>query len=203
MSLLIEMSGMPATSPWFTWVVIPLLIFFARVADVSIGTLRLIFVSKGLKLLAPVLGFFEVIIWLLAISQIMQHLDNVICYLAYGLGFATGNYIGIYIDEKMSLGTVLIRVFPKKEADMLVENLRSVGYGVTATIVEGMSGSQKMLFSIVKRKDVKDFIGVVNAFNPATFYTIEDIRTAREGYFREGRQHSPFTHLSLLRRKGK
>ena len=99
----------------FTWVILPLLIFLARILDVSIGTMRLIFVSKGMKYLAPILGFFEVIIWLLAISQIMQHLDNVLCYVAYGLGFAMGNYLGIVLEEKMSIGTVLIRVIPQKE----------------------------------------------------------------------------------------
>ena len=104
----------------FTWVVLPVLIFLARIMDVSIGTLRLIFVSRGYKYYAPMLGFFEVIIWLLAIGQIMQHLDNFLCYLAYGLGFATGNYIGIYLDEKLSLGTVLIRIVSKTDTSGLI-----------------------------------------------------------------------------------
>ena len=79
----------------FTWVLLPILIFFARILDQSIGTMRLIFLSKGMKHIAPFLGFFEVIIWLLAIGQIMQHLDNWVCYVAYGAGFAMGNFIGI------------------------------------------------------------------------------------------------------------
>ena len=78
----------------FAWVILPLLIFLARVADVSMGTLRIIFVSKGLKYLAPIIGFFEVIIWLLAIRIIMQNLSNFMCYIAYGAGFAMGNYAG-------------------------------------------------------------------------------------------------------------
>ncbi|NTV83691.1 MAG: hypothetical protein HGA23_05250, partial [Bacteroidales bacterium] len=118
-------------SPLFTWVILPLLIFFARILDVSIGTLRLIFVSKGYKFYAPMLGFFEVIIWLLAIGQIMQHLDNFLCYVAYGLGFATGNYLGIYLDEKMSLGTVLIRVVPKMDTTNLINRLREESFGAS------------------------------------------------------------------------
>ena len=90
---------------WFTWVGLPILIFLARILDQSIGTLRLIFLSKGMKHIAPFLGFFEVIIWLLAVGQIMQHLDNWLCYVAYGAGFAMGNFIGISIEERLSLGT--------------------------------------------------------------------------------------------------
>lgn len=84
----------------FNWVVLPLLIAIARIMDVTIGTIRLIFVSRGYKYLAPLLGFAEVIIWLMAISQIMQHLDNIMCYIGYGAGFAAGNYIGIILVEK-------------------------------------------------------------------------------------------------------
>ncbi|MBN1340061.1 MAG: DUF2179 domain-containing protein [Bacteroidales bacterium] len=189
--------------PVFTWVIIPLLIFIARVMDVSIGTLRLIFIAKGFKLLAPILGFFEVIIWLLAISQIMQQLNNFMCYIAYGLGFAAGNYIGIVIDEKMSIGNVIVRVFPKENTMGLIDHLRENNFGVTAIDVEGKSGKYKMLFSIIKRKDAKEYIGMVNHFNPNVFYTVEDIKSVGEGYFRSSRQISPFSSFYFLRRKGK
>ena len=88
----------------FTYVILPLLIFLARIADVSIGTIRIVMVAKGQKMIAPILGFFEVLIWLLAISKIMQNLDNWVCYVAYGAGFATGNYIGMIIEEKLAMG---------------------------------------------------------------------------------------------------
>ena len=86
----------------FSWCVVPLLIFVARIMDVSIGTLRVIFVAKGYRIYAPILGFFEVIIWLLAIRQILNHINNPMCYLAYGLGFGVGNYVGIRLDERLS-----------------------------------------------------------------------------------------------------
>lgn len=189
-------------SPLFTWVVIPALIFVARVMDVSIGTLRLIFVSRGYKLMAPLLGFFEVIIWLLAISQIMQHLNNFMCYLAYGLGFAAGNYIGIIMDEKISIGYVIVRVFPKTGSDRLVSMLRDNGFGITVIEAEGKSGKHKMVFSIIKRKDAREYIRIVNEFNPDIFFTVEDIKAVRQGYFRTVGS-SPFSALHLLRRKGK
>jgi uncharacterized protein YebE (UPF0316 family) len=177
-------------SPLFTWVILPLLIFFARILDVSIGTLRLIFVSKGYKFYAPLLGFFEVIIWLLAIGQIMQHLDNFLCYIAYGLGFATGNYLGIYLDEKMSLGTVLIRVVPKMDTTDLINRLREQSFGASLVDIEGMTGKLKMIFTIVKRKDLKEVLGLIQEHNPQAFVTIEDVKTAREGYFRLARKRT-------------
>jgi len=187
----------------FTWVILPLLIFLARVMDVSVGTLRLIFVSKGFKFYAPLLGFFEVIIWLLAIGQIMQHLDNVMCYIAYGLGFAAGNYVGIILDEKMSIGTVLIRVVPKMDTSELIRHLGERNYGVTAVDVEGLTGKTKMILSIIKRKDIHEFVELIHRFNPHAFYTIEDIKAVQEGYFRSKRKYHSFHNHHFLRRKGK
>jgi len=191
------------SSELFTWVILPVLIFLARIMDVSIGTMRLIFVSKGMKYLAPVLGFFEVTIWLLAIGQIMQHLDNVMCYIAYGSGFAMGNYLGIVLEEKMSIGTVLIRVIPQKDTSQLSANLRENGFGVTEVNVEGMKGQVKMILSIINRKDIRDFIERVNSLNPKAFYTIEEVSAVKDGYLKIHRSFSPFNALSLLRRKGK
>ena len=106
---------------WWTWVLLPLLIFCSRILDQSIGTLRLIFVSKGYKNIGPFLGFFEVIIWLLAVTQVLQHLTNPMSYIAYGGGFAMGNYIGMRIEGRISIGTALIRIIPKDDAnDMII-----------------------------------------------------------------------------------
>ena len=187
----------------FTWVILPILIFISRVLDVSIGTMRLIFVSKGYKILAPVLGFFEILIWLIAIGQIMLHLDNFMCYMAYALGFATGNFVGIFLEEKMSIGTVVIRVIPKKDTTKLINYLREQNYGVSAIDIEGMTGKVKMLFSIINRKELKSFIEIVNMFNPNAFYTIEDIRTVKEGYFKAGKKLISFNPINHLKRKGK
>jgi uncharacterized protein YebE (UPF0316 family) len=188
----------------FTWVILPLLIFFARILDVSIGTLRLIFVSKGYKYYAPMLGFFEVIVWLLAIGQIMQHLDNFLCYIAYGLGFATGNFLGILIEEKMSLGTVLIRVVPKMDTTNLINQLRENSFGASLVDIEGMTGKLKMIFTIVKRKDLKEILGIIQEHNPQAFVTIEDVKTAKEGFFRMSRKkmYSPLALFNDIR-KGK
>jgi uncharacterized protein YebE (UPF0316 family) len=168
----------------FAWVIIPILIFSARILDVSIGTLRVIFVAKGYRSIAPVLGFFEVVIWLLAIRQIMNHIDNPMCYLAYGLGFAVGNYIGIRLDERLSLGTVLVRVVPKFDTQELIGHLRRIGFGASLVDIEGMTGKLKMIFTVTKRKDLKRLLNIIQEHNPQAFVTVEDVKTAKEGYFR-------------------
>lgn len=187
----------------FTWVVLPVLIFLARIMDVSIGTLRLIFVSRGFKYYAPVLGFFEVIIWLLAIGQIMQHLDNFMCYIAYGLGFATGNFVGIILDEKLSLGTILVRIIPKKDPTDLIHRLRTEDFGASLVNIEGMTGKLKMIFAIIKRKDLKVVMEIINEYNPNAFVTIEDVKTAQEGYFRMTRHRISPIGIFQDFRKGK
>lgn len=186
----------------FSWVLLPLLIFFARICDVSIGTLRLIFLAKGYRIIAPVLGFFEVIIWILAVSQIMKHLDNVMSYIAYGTGFAAGNYIGMYLEEKLSLGKVIIRVIQKSDNLDLINELRLQNFGVTVVDAEGSMGKVKIIFSIIKRDNVKDFVMVLNQFNPHAFYSIEDVRSVNEGVFvRNNRSLSSRFGFSL--KKGK
>lgn len=168
----------------YNWVVLPMLIALARIVDVTIGTIRVIFVSRGLKNLAPILGFIEVTIWLLAIGQIMQQLDNFMSYLGYGAGFAAGNYIGIILVERMSLGTVVIRIIPRKDTSELLEALRNANFGVTTVDAEGKYGPVKMLFSIVKKKDLPDALQIINTYNPNAFYTVEEVQKVNEGVFK-------------------
>jgi uncharacterized protein YebE (UPF0316 family) len=175
----------------YNWVILPLLIAFARILDVSVGTIRVIFVSRGFKNLAPLLGFIEVTIWLLAIGQIMQQLDNFMSYIGYGAGFAAGNYIGIILVEKMSLGTVVIRIIPKKDTTELIQHLRDANYGVTTMDAEGKTGPVKIVFSIVKKKDLPGVLEIINSHNPNAFYTVEEVQKVNEGYFKASNKKHP------------
>jgi len=170
-------------SELFAWVVLPLLIFIARVADVSLGTVRVIFITRGLKYFAPIIGFVEILIWLLAIGQIMQNLSNPLCYIAYAAGFATGNYIGIWIAEKLSLGVVLVRVITSKDASGLLEYLKSAEYGVTSVDAQGSAGKVQIVFTIVRRREVASVVNLIKQFNPKAFYTIEEVGFVEEGIF--------------------
>jgi uncharacterized protein YebE (UPF0316 family) len=166
----------PTGFDYISYVVIPLLIFLARVVDVSLGTVRIIFISKGFNKLAPFIGFFEVFIWIVAISRVMQNLDNWICYVAYAGGFATGNYIGMKLDEKLALGYELIRVITKTEAYQLINVLRDKGYGTTSVKAYGSEGEVAVIYIIINRKKMKKVLEIIKNHNPKAFYTIEDIR---------------------------
>jgi len=188
---------------FFTWVLLPALIFFARILDQSIGTMRLIFLSKGMKHIAPFLGFFEVIIWLLAIGQIMQHLDNWLCYVAYGAGFAMGNFIGITLEERLSIGTSIIRVILSSESPELIAALKMHNFGLTILNAEGAKGKVKILFSIIRRKEIPVFLKTLHDSHPTAFYTIEDVKEAKEGVFKHGSKKSLANGLASILKKAK
>jgi uncharacterized protein YebE (UPF0316 family) len=164
----------------YSWILLPLLIFFARVCDVSLGTIRIIFISKGIKYLAPLIGFIEIFIWLLAIGQIMQNLTNVYYYLFYAGGFAMGNFVGILLDEKLSIGTVSIRVITKKDAKELIEALKNSKINSTILDAEGPNGKVKVIFIVVNRQNINRVIKIVKKYNPKSFYSIHDIRYVSE-----------------------
>ena len=189
----------------FKWVIIPLLIVLARIGDVSLGTIRIISIGRGYKFIAPLLGFLEVLIWLLAIRQIMQNLTNIFYYIVYSGGFAAGTFVGMYIEEKLAIGILSIRIITRKDASELINFLRSANYGVTSIDAQGATGQVHVIYSIVKRSDVQDIVEIINRFNPRAFYLIEDVRFAREGIFPVNKLPSKKGYLNSLRlrRKGK
>lgn len=181
---------------FFTYVVLPSLIFISRVMDVSIGTIRIVMVSKGHKLWAPFLGFFEILIWLVAISRIFQNLDNWMCYISYAAGFATGNYVGLCIEEKLAVGIVKIQIITRHSAKQLIENLISAGYGITHHGAQGSTEAVSIIYSIVNRKEIQKVQNIVTKTNPMAFYSVEDIKSVNQGIF-------PGKTVWRRRRKGK
>jgi uncharacterized protein YebE (UPF0316 family) len=185
----------------FVFIILPLLVFLARVVDVSIGTLRIIFVAKGLKHLAALLGFFESLIWLIAVTQVMQNLNSWQTYVAFALGFSVGNYAGVVLEEKIALGNLLIRIITQREADKLVDVLRKAGYGVTSVDARGETGPVKLIFSITKRKNLEKIIAIIKRYNPKAFYTIEDMRYVNKTYPLPMSKRTLFPRLALGKRK--
>lgn len=171
------------SSVLYPWVILPLLIFLARILDVSIGTVRLVFVSRGLKYLAPVAGFFEVLVWILALGQIMKNLSNPACYIGYAGGFAMGNFVGIWIAEKLSIGVVMVRVITEKEAGALIASLKEENYGVTSVDGYGTVGRVKVIFTIVPRREVQRVVELIKKFNPRAFYSVEEVGSVEKGVF--------------------
>jgi uncharacterized protein YebE (UPF0316 family) len=165
------------------------------------GTLRIIFVAKGLKHFAAILGFFESLIWLIAVAQVMQNLNSWQTYVAFALGFAAGNFVGVVLEERIALGNLLIRVITMKEADELVGVLRKSGYGVTSVDAQGESGPVKLIFSITKRRNLGKIIAIIKQYNPNAFYTIEDMRYVNITYPLPLTKRSLFPYMALGKRK--
>jgi uncharacterized protein YebE (UPF0316 family) len=162
----------------FNYLVLPIMIFCARILDVSLDTIRIVMVAKGERRIAPLLGFFEILIWLIAISTIMKHLDNWMCYVFYAGGFATGNYIGIRIEEKLAVGIVQLQIIISEESNTLINALMQAGYGITHHIAEGGASSKSVsvIYSIISRNDLNKVVGIIRKINPDAFYSIGDLR---------------------------
>lgn len=167
------------TYPWL----LPVIIFFGRICDVTLGTLRIIFVSKGEKKKAPIVGFFEVFIWVIVISQIFRNTNDIIAYLAYAGGYAAGNYVGIHVENKIAFGFQLFRIYTKRNGTELTKILNSHGIGSTYIKGEGAISEVSVIETVVSRKLEKKVIRIINHFDADAFYLIEDIRSKEKGIF--------------------
>lgn len=155
---------------------VPLFIFLARILDVSLGTLRIMFVSKGMRGKATILGFIEVLIWIVIVAQIFQNLDNWVNYVAFAGGFATGTYIGMFIEERMKMGVQIFRIIVGEESENLAQKLNEAHFRVTEIDGKGKYGPVKILFTVAKRKRWRDLAEVVNQHAPEAFYSVEDVK---------------------------
>lgn len=179
---------------YFSWIILPLLIFISRLGDVTLATLRHIFVSKGFKKIVPFLGFVEVLIWLIAMRQVFSNLNNIACFVAWAGGFAMGTYCGMMIEEKLALGMQLIRIITDKDPSEMVAEFRDLKQGVTVVDGEGAQGKVKLVFTVVNRVHKKRIIDIIHHHNPNAFYSIEDVKSSSHGVFSDREQ------LSYLRR---
>ena len=168
---------------WYVWVILPLVVFFARIIDVTLGTLRIIFTSRGKKNIVPLLGFVEVFIWVSVIAEITKGTHNFAAYLGYAGGFAAGNYVGMWIEEQLAIGNLVIRAILPKDRAGLIEDLRGAGYGVTSVDAQGAKGSVKLIYTIVSRKDLPDVIKIIHTTYPKAFFTFEELRSVEQGIF--------------------
>lgn len=164
----------------YSFVLLPLLIFLARVTDVSINTVRIIFVMSGHKFISTILGFFESLIWLLAIGQIFQHLNNWVSYLAYPGGFAVGILVGMLIEERLALGKVVVRAITSESLSQILPYMESKGLRYTILSGETASGEERILFTVLRRDQLDDLLEMFNKHIPQAFYTIESVKKASE-----------------------
>ena len=183
---------------YFSWIILPLLIFIARLGDVTMATLRHIFVSKGFKKIVPILGFFEVLIWLVAMRQVFSHLDNVACFIAWAAGFSAGTYLGMYIDERLAIGTQIIRIITAEDIIQLTDALKKRNQGITIVDGHGAVGPVKLIFTIVKRTNKAQVIELIHVHTPNAFYSIEDVKGSEHGVFSDNGNSTPISRLFSL-----
>ena len=164
---------------------LPFVIFFGRIVDVSLGTLRIIFVSKGEKYKAPLIGFFEVLIWIVVISEILSKAHGVLAYISYAAGYATGNYVGIIIEQRIAFGIILCRVYTRKKGAELVSMLSKQNFGATFLQGSGSIGKVEIVETVIERKELKKVEQILTEFDPEVFYVVEDVRVKQKGIFPE------------------
>jgi uncharacterized protein YebE (UPF0316 family) len=160
---------------------LPLYIFLAEVCVVTISTMRTIFVARGMKFLAPLLGLFEVSIWLFAIGEVIKHLNDWHCSAAFAGGFTLGNFLGIILEEKLAIGSVGVHMITHRDASRLIDALRAANYGVTRIEAEGATGPVQVVYTVVKRKDLERVLKIARRFHPNVFYSVDDLHSAAAG----------------------
>ncbi len=172
-----------ADFPFWEYIGIPLLICLARICDVTIGTVRIMSVARGIKVLSAILGFFEVLIWLFAIVKIISNLTNVVNYFAFATGYALGNYIGITIEEKLSVGVLMLRIITRDKADTLVGALQKAGFGITTVDGQGIYGPVDVIFTVINRKDLGGVVEIIKAHHPQAVYSVQDVKSVSAAPF--------------------
>jgi uncharacterized protein YebE (UPF0316 family) len=161
-----------------------LTIFALRVSDMSLDTLRMLFVMRGRKSVAWVLGFFQSVIFVVAITSVLQNMGNLLNVIGYAAGFATGNVVGMLIEERLAIGHILLSVISSRRGSAIAECLRDAGYAVTEIPARGKDGMVTLLNCNVLRKNVDKVRQLVNTVDDEAFITADDVRPVRRGYWR-------------------
>ncbi|HHW03252.1 MAG TPA: DUF2179 domain-containing protein [Thermoanaerobacterales bacterium] len=160
-----------------------LFIFCARVVDVSLATIRTLMIVRGNRLQAAMIGFFEVIVYITALNRVVGGLNNPANLMAYALGFATGNYVGSFIEEKLAIGLITVQIITRNSA--MVESIRQKGFGVTVLEGMGKEGSRQVLMVSLSRKALPFLLELIEQEDKSAFVTVMDTKVTRGGYFKQ------------------
>lgn len=160
-----------------------LFVFFARVSDVTLSTLRILMLMRGKTLIAAVIGFFEVSVYILALGQVLNNLNHPISIVVYALGFATGNIVGGFFEEKLAVGYNTAQVISVNKAQEMAARLRDHGFGVTIIEGCGIKGPHDILYVLLKRRDLPSLMAIIQEVDKNAFVSIMDTRKTFGGYF--------------------
>lgn len=159
-------------------------IFALRVSDMTLDTLRLLFVVRGKKTIAWILGFCQSVIFVIAITSVLQNLDNPLNVIGYAAGFATGNVVGMFIEERLAIGHVQLSIISSGRGPALAEALRQAGFAVTEIPARGKDGVVSMLSISVRRREVEQVEEIIRQQDPSAFVIAEEVRPIRRGFWR-------------------
>lgn len=160
-----------------------LFIFGLRIVDISLYTLRILMVSRGVKLLATVFAFFQSIIFVLAIRTVLTNLDQPFIVMGYAAGFATGLVVGMLLESRLAIGYTLLRIISKSRGAEICDHLRESGYAVTEVAGRGKDGTVTLLYCNVRRRDTGQVTQIVASLDPESFITAEALRSVRRGFW--------------------
>jgi len=177
-----------------------LFVFFARVIDVSMGTFRIILISRGYIRIAPFLGFVEILIWITALGHVLNNLTGVMSYVSYAAGFATGNFVGMKLESLISIGYQSIRIITTEKITALPLTLREEGFGITTVAARGMKGEVQLIYTTAARGRVNKLLEIVETLEPKAFVTIEDVRSFKSGFIIKNEFFQKFGRATLGRK---
>ena len=153
-------------------------IFSMRIADVSIGTVRIVMLVRGKRVLAGFLSFLESLVWLLAAAQVLTDLDDPVKMVAYAGGYAAGTMLGATVERWIAIGKCLMRIVVPNDAPDVANVLRARGYYATVLNAEGRDGGVRIVFSVIKRRYTKEMLALVHEVSPKAFVTFEEVQAS-------------------------
>lgn len=164
-----------------------ILVFVAKLVEVSLSTVRNVLINRGEKGKAALIGFVEALIWILVVANVIGTIaEDPIKVVVYCVAFALGNYVGVIIEGKLAIGTACIQaVVGRDEKEIVSDSMREMGFGVTTVRGEGKDGPVDVLMIYLKRKCVEEAIGIIKGESPAALITVNDVRHLRNGFLKK------------------
>jgi uncharacterized protein YebE (UPF0316 family) len=166
----------------------PLVIFGLRIIDVSMATLRMLLSVRGQRLLVPIIGFFEVMLWLFAAGNAIRFLDSPLHVIGYAGGFAMGTVVGLWVEEKLAFGLATIRVISSRPAGKLAAALRDVGHGATEFAAAGREGPVEVVYTVSRRAEIRQILRIIDEWDSSAFVTVEEPRSVHRGWLLQKRR---------------
>lgn len=166
----------------------PLIIFTLRIVDVSLATLRMLMIMRGRKLIAPLIGVVEVLVWIFAVGNAIRFLESPLHLAGYAGGFAVGNFVGLKVEEKLALGTSAVRVLSRHGGVEIAEALRERGFGVTEFSGQGREGTVEMVYAVIRRRDLPSVYEQIRIWDPDAFVTVEEPKAIQRGWMFQKRR---------------